>query len=844
MRFCWIPIVITSVLVLACAPGTIAGPKTGGPRIVELRVFPPVLELTDARDARMVVVSGRMPNGYWVDLTDRAVYKPAAPIVKRDTDGFFHPVKPGSTRLTVSHSGQTATMPITVKGVTNPPISFTREIMPILSRTGCNAGTCHGSAKGKNGFKLSLRGYDPDFDYHALVDDILGRRFNRAQPAESLMLQKPVQTVAHQGGLVFEPNTRFYSTIYRWIAEGVKSDTDKAKRANRLEILPKNPTMSLPGEKQRLIVIAHYPDGTTRDVTSDAVFTTSMKDVATISEGGEIKAVRRGESAVLVRYEGNYGVNEVTVIGDRTGYKWAGQPQYNYIDKLVDAKLQRIKAVPSAVCSDGDLMRRASLDIIGLPPTPDEARAFLTDKTPSREKRAKLIDRRLDSPDFAYNWTNKWSDLLQVNRKYLGERGTWKFRNWIQEQVATNRPYNEFVRDIITASGSSYEHPASSYFRVARDPNQATENVTQLFLGIRFSCNKCHDHPFERWTQSQYYHFAANFARVGFRPTAAEGDEDVYDRGSGEVNHPKTNAVMTADFPYTFNASLEKANSRREALANWLTAKENPLFAKAMANRMWSYFLGRGIIDPVDDIRQGNPPCNKELIEALTTDFIKGGFDLKRLMRTICNSRTYQASINSNKWNRDDSVNFSHALPRRLTAEQLVDAITRATGSIQKYPGVPLGFRAVQLPDSTVASGGFLDLFGRPPRESPCECERSSTVSLGQALNLINGAMTNDTVSDPKGHIAKLMKTNPDERKIVEEMYLAAWCRIPTEIEVKKALPLFDYSKKRIDEILGAAADKGDIDMPVEEAKRKIKSEAAQDLLWGLLNSPGFLFNR
>jgi hypothetical protein len=821
------------------APST----KAAVPKCLALRVQPASLALLDGRDARKLVVSGKTADGYWVDLSDSAKIRPAAPIVNRDSDGFIHPLKPGRTALQVSAAGMSVNVPVVVRSVANPPVSFVRDVMPVLAKTSCNAGTCHGAAKGKNGFKLSLRGYDPDYDYHALVDDISGRRFNRAKVADSLMLLKPTQGAAHQGGLVFDEGSRYYKLIYRWIAEGVKSDAATAKRANRIEVLPDAPKLSLPGQTQQLIVIAHYPDGTSRDVTREAVFTSTMPETATITPEGKVTAVRRGEVSVLVRYEGNYAADGLTVIGDRTGYKWAGQPELNYIDRFVDAKLQRIKAVPSPLCTDAEFLRRIYLDTIGVPPGPDDVRAFLQDKTPSKAKRARVIDELLDSPDYIENWTNKWSDLLSVNRKFLGEKGTWKFRNWIRDQIADDRPYDQFVKEIITASGSAYDHPAASYWRVARDPSIATENVSQLFLGIRFSCNKCHDHPFERWTQSQYYQFAANFARIGYKGVAAEGDEAVYEKPTGEVTHLRTGKVMTAGFPYDVAGSRSNGATRRDALAGWLTSAANPLFAKSYANRIWSYFLGKGIIDPVDDIRSSNPAVNPELLDALTADFVKHGFNTKHLIRTICNSRTYQASIAANVWNRDDKTNFSHAVPRRLTAEQLVDALSRATGSIQRYPGVPIGYRAVQLPDSTVAAGGFLDLFGRPPRESPCECERSSTVSLGQTLNLVNGPTIANAIADSDGRVIRLMQRNPAPKAIVEEVFLATLCRLPSARELANTLPLFQPNSRAIQDLQNAAGTKDK--RPTDtEAAATLRAQAAQDLQWALINSPAFLFNR
>jgi hypothetical protein len=390
-----------------------------------------------------------------------------------------------------------------------------------------------------------------------------------------------------------------------------------------------------------------------------------------------------------------------------------------------------------------------------------------------------------------------------------------KFRNWIHSAVAQNVPYDRFVRALITASGDGNENAPANYLRVIRDTSTATENVTQLFLGVRFSCAKCHDHPFERWTQNQYYQFGAFFAKVGYKP-APGGEEVVYNKDDGEVMHPKSGLVVAPYVPVGHNPSV--AESRRDAFASWLTDSSNPYFSRAMANRLWSYFFGKGIIDPVDDIRASNPAVNPELLEALNKDFVESGYDLKHMMRVICQSRTYQSSIASNAWNADDKTNFSHALPRRLEAEQLLDAINLATGTQSSFNGLPMGTKAGQIPDATASGAdGFLDLFGRPSRDTPCECERSSSVSLGQAMALINGPTT-DTISNKQGRIAKLMATNPTDDKIVEEIFLSALCRMPSEREKKASL-----------DTLKSAANKAD---------------GAQDLLWALVNSPAFLFNR
>ena len=801
------------------------------PKILALSVQPATLMLDNNRDIRTLVVTGQTAKGYAVDLSPVATLKPGAGgIVRVDGDGFVRPLKTGKTTLLVRAAGRQTTIPVTVRSVGSPPVSFVREVMPVLSKVGCNAGTCHGSAKGKNGFKLSLRGYDPDFDHHALVDDVLGRRFNRANPEQSLMLLKPTGAVPHKGGVLFAVGSPSYNLLKKWISEGVRSDADKVKRVSRLEVVPTVPNTTLPGMTQKMLVLAHFPDGTTRDVTKEAVFTSSMPETATTTPGGTITAIRRGEAAFLVRYEGAYAAANVTVIGDRKGYQWAAQPELNYIDRLVDRKLQKIQALPSGLCDDATFLRRVSIDLTGMPPTPEVARAFLADRTPTQTKRARIVDALLASPDYVDRWTNKWADLLDANSKFLGDVGVRKFRNWIRSAVAENVPYDKFVRTMMTASGSAYENPASNYLRVSRDTATATENVTQLFLGVRFSCAKCHDHPFEKWTQNQYYQFGAWFAQVGFKGGQAAGDEVVFNKGTGDVTHPKTGLavmpnvpvghVMLAAFQSTKGGTTTAAlTDRRDAFSDWLTSKENPFFSRAMANRLWSYLLGKGIIDPVDDIRASNPPVNPELLEALNKDFVDSGFDLKHLMQVIVLSRTYQASIASNKWNRDDTTNFSHALPRRLEAEQLLDAINQATGAHTAFAGVPAGTRAMQLPDAKDAGGdGFLDLFGKPARESPCECERSGTVSLGQALSLINGPTIANAIAAPEGRLALLLKANPSDANLAEDVFLAVVSRMPTTRERRNALAHFKEAANR--------------------------TEGAQDLMWALINSPAFLFNR
>ena len=781
-----------------------------------LRVTPPTLALDGPRDSRRLLVAGVNPDGSTVDLTAAATLRGEGFSV--DGDGFVKGTRDGVHTLKITAGGLSADVPVKVAHVGEPrPVSFVRDVEPALSRVGCNAGTCHGSAKGKKGFKLSLRGYDPDYDYAQLVDDLAGRRFNRADPDQSLMLLKPTTGVPHEGGHVLDPGSPAYMILRDWIAQGVKSDVGTTARVASLEVSPASIDVAREGMTQQVRVLAHYPDGGTRDVSRDAVYTSSVPDVATVTASGLVTSQRRGEAAILVRYEGAYGVDNVTVMGDRSGFAWVESPANNRVDELVQAKLKRVKILPSGTCTDAEFLRRASIDLTGVPPTPDQVRAFLADGTDNVAKRDRYINSRIDSPEFVANWTHKWSDLLQVNRKLIGEKETWAFQRWIEAAVATNMPYDAMVRDLVTAKGGSVGSPAVNYYRASKEPSVALENATQLFLGIRFSCNKCHDHPFERWTQNQYYGMAAFWGQVGTKGGVQAGEQVVFDRSAGEVMHPKDGRVMPPTFPYEHPGKTDKDGSRREQLAAWLTAPENPYFARSVVNRVWSYFLGRGIIDPVDDIRSGNPPSNPELLDWLEKDFIAHNFDLRHLMRTIAGSRTYQASFLTNDYNADDTSNFSHATPRRLTAEQLLDAIDVASGRRPRHAGVPVGFRANQLPDSSVG-GTFLDLFGRPARESVCECERSSEVSLSQALNLLNGPTIADALVDPDGRISKLLAKGPTDAAIAEEVYLAALCRPPTAGESAKATEYLSKASTRI--------------------------EGAQDLLWALINSPAFLFNR
>ena len=613
-------------------------------------------------------------------------------------------------------------------------------------------------------------------------------------------MTKPLGIVPHVGGKLMEPGDTSALVIRQWIAEGAKLSMGQPKVAN-IEIAPSNPVIQTPGGIQQVRVLATYTDGKTRDVTREAFIETGNGEVASIIEGARVLAIRRGEAPILARYEGAYSATTLTVMGDRSGYDWAASDQPNPIDRLVAAKWQRMKIKPSGLCTDADFLRRVSLDLTGLPPTSEKVRAFIADTNP--QKRNQLIEELLSSEAFIDHWTNKWSDLLQVNSKFLGKEGAQKFRDWIRASIASNKPYDQFVHEIVSATGSNRENPAASYYKILRTPEETVENSTHLFLGVRFNCNKCHDHPFERWTQDQYYQTAAFFAQVGLKKDEASGDrtiggtavegakplfEEVFDTGAGEVKHQKTGQVIAPKFPFECNYQVADGSSRRAQFAAWLTSATNPYFARSFVNRTWGYLMGRGLIEPIDDIRAGNPASIPELLEFLEHDFVEHKFDVRHVMRTICQSQTYQLAIDSNSWNVDDDRNYSHALPRRLPAEVLYDSIHQVTGSATKIPGLAPGARSASLADADAGlADGFLNNLGRPPRESACECERSSELRLGSVMALVSGPTLGTAIADRENTIKSLVDATPDDRMLIDELFVRVLNRPATAGEIEAA---------------------------------------------------------
>lgn len=775
-----------------------------GATIESLAVSPATVELKNKYDYVQLLVTAKLAGGATLDVTRMLKVTPSAKIVDVSSAGLVTARADGAGAIAISVGGKTASVSVKVTGTASDyPVDYIRDVNPVLTRLGCNQGTCHGSKDGKNGFKLSLRGYDAVYDLRAFADDHASRRVNVAAPDQSLMLLKATGAVPHVGGQLTKPGEAYYELLRAWIAAGAKVDY-KTPRVTAIEIYPQNPVIDRAGQKQQMRVLARYADGRLRDVTREAFLESGNTETATTPGGGGLMtALRRGEAPVLARFEGAYIATTLTVMGDRKGFEWKAPPTNNRIDELTALKWQRMKMLPSDLCSDAEFIRRVSIDLTGLPPTIDEVRAFLADTRDTRTKRDALIDKLVGSDSYIDHWTNKWADLLQVNPKFLGAEGAKALRMWIRGEVAANTPYDEFARKVLTASGSNKDNPAASYYKILRDPASTMENTTHLFLAVRFNCNKCHDHPFERWTQDQYYETAAYFAQVGLKAdpsskgatlggTAVEGGKPLYeivaDMPSGDVKHDRTGMVTAPKFPFPAKFTVDPKAGRRQQLAAWMTSPDNAYFARSYVNRVWGYLLGVGIMEPIDDIRAGNPPTNPELLDYLTTEFIRGGFNVREMVKSICKSRTYQLSVSTNQWNADDRINYSHAIARRLPAEVLYDAIHRVTGSPSQFPGYPAGTRAAQLADvGTTMGGGFLQTFGRPVRESACECERAGGMALGPVMAMISGPTLSDAIGNPKNDLAKLVAAEKDDAKVVNELFLRVLNRPATPQELDLA---------------------------------------------------------
>jgi hypothetical protein len=792
---------------------------------VALAVQPSAMNLIGPKSTQQIVVTGTYSEGAPRDLTafcDLSVEPPAVATV--ETGGFVRARQNGTAAIVVKAGGQTTRVPISVREFDRPQeTSFRHDVIGAFNVGGCNAGACHGTPSGKNGFRLSLRGYDPAADYVQLTRDVFGRRTDRLEPESSLIFQKALGRVPHEGGQRFAPSSLPAQVLRSWLAEGLKDDSADLPSLTTLDVLPGSGSRVLvqPGRWQQLAVLAHFSDGSVRDVTRLTVFTSSDAVVASVDAFGLVEFQQSGEVAILCRYLDALHAVRLTFLEPKAGIKWKDPPAANYVDTHVFAKLKMLSIPPADLCTDQEFVRRAFLDLCAILPSIEETRRFLADSAPN--KRSKLIDALLERPEYADFWTLKWMDVLRSNRKTIQLKGIHVYQKWLHEHIERNTPFDQVVRELLTADGSSYSNPPANYYRIARDPQNLAETTAQLFFGIRMQCAKCHNHPFERWTQDDYYSTAAFFARVrqkkdpieGGRNPQSPGAEWIYIDRAGEVVQPRTGKTMAPRFMGGSVANVPAGKDRREVFAQWLTSKTNPFFARSVVNRVWFHLNGRGIVDPVDDFRDSNPSANDALLDALAADFVRSGFDLKHVTRTIMNSRTYQLSSQTNDLNKDDNKYFSHAVTKLLSAEQLLDAVCTATDVPEKFPGLPLGTRAAQLPDGEV-NHVFLKTFGQPGRELACECERESDSNLSQALQLINGPTINEKLRNPDNRIGKLFAKKLPETAILEDLYMNAVCRPPSASEVKASL-----------QHVGKAAD---------------KRKAWEDVEWALLNSKEFLF--
>ncbi|MBL8829725.1 MAG: DUF1549 domain-containing protein [Planctomycetaceae bacterium] len=781
--------------------GTSQGAKLNGP---------------DAR--RQLIVTGKRANGDLVDVTGDVKFEATpAGIVTIDETGLVKPLADGKATVKVtSADGKTTTADVVVENYAHSQaINFPNQIVPIFTKFGCNSGGCHGKASGQNGFKLSLLGFEPGEDFEHLVKEGRGRRLFPASPDRSLLLQKAVNSVPHGGGQRMDPDSHEYRLSRRWIAQGMPYGNETDPKVERISVYPEARILGRRG-KQQLIALAHYTDGSIEDVTRMVQFEPNNTEMAEVSATGLVQTLDlAGEVAIMARYQGSVAVFRASMpLG--AVVKDLPKPK-NIVDEAVFAKLQNLGIPPSPVCDDSTFIRRVSVDIAGRLPTVEETREFLADKSPT--KRDQLIERLLASGDYADYFANKWSAVLRNRRRMpTFQRGTYAFHSWIRESLFNNKPYNEFAGEILAASGDIIDNPPVAWYREVNTVEQQVEDTAQLFLGLRIQCARCHHHPFEKWSQRDYYGFSAFFSTVAKKNGQDPVEQRIYHkRGLATATNPKTGEKLKPTGLGTESLELSADRDPRLALADWMSDAANPYFAPSLANRYWKHFFGRGIVDPEDDMRVTNPASNPELLNGLSQHFIKSGFDLKELIRTICSSNVYQFSSEPNEYNLNDKQNFSRYYPKRLAAEVLLDSLDLATNSNTSFAGMPAGTKAVQLPDTSFGSY-FLTVFGRPESASACECERSAEANLAQSLHLLNSTEVQSKLSAGNGRAATFAKDkdkSPEEN--IRTVYLQVFSRQPTADELKVAL--------------------------AHVGKLENKQQAYEDILWALVNTKEFLFN-
>jgi hypothetical protein len=818
---------ITAVLCFALGqPGGLAA---------ELRILPGNVTLSGPHASQRLLVIVEEKGQVVGDRTRQAKFTSSHPAVATvDAAGVARAAGDGETTITAIVDGMRSTGKIKVRETKAPfTWSFRNHVIPMLTRAGCNSGACHGALAGKGGLKLSLRGYDPENDHFVLTRQALGRRLDRNEPARSLLLLKPTQAIPHGGGQKFEVGSEDYRILADWIAGGAPGPRDNDARIQRLELLPESAILK-PKDTLQILVRAWYTDGHSEDVTRWAKFNSSEDLVATVNAEGKATVSGHGEAAITVWCSNLVAANRIAVpLPEPLDPKvFTTADKKNFIDELVLRKLHSLNVPPSPTSNDSEFLRRIYLDAAGILPTPEERAKFLADKSPN--KREKLIDALLERPEVVDYWTYKWSDLLLITTRRLPQPAVWSFYQFVRQSVADNKPWDRFARDILTANGSSLDNGAANYFVLHKDISDLTESTAVTFMGMSITCCRCHNHPLEKWTQDQYWSMANLFSRVALKNGDRNGEVIVQALPSGDVAHLRRGVAMPPTPLDGKSLPLDDTRDRRAYFVDWLTTKENPYFAKAVVNRVWRNFMGRGLVEAEDDLRQTNPPTNPELLDALARDFIEHKYDMKHLIRTIVNSATYQRSSRPLPANQSDDRFYSHYLIRRLPAEVLLDTYSQVTGvptlftqlnsaggdAVNNYNGYPLGTRALQLPDSLVASR-FLDAFGRPERSQTCSCERQQDSSVSQALHVNNGKTLNDKVRAKSSRLETWLREKTSNEEAVRRLYVLALCREPTESEKQKFMALL--------------ADTG---------ASTTRREAFEDLYWSVLASKEFMFNR
>ena len=747
------------------------------------------------------------------DVTRKVQYKSLNPQVATvSSHGLILPVANGQTVIEVTGNSGTATVPITVQQFTSPtPVSFRNQIQPILTKASCNSGACHGKAEGQNGFMLSLFGFDHQLDHETISKEGRGRRISISAPTSSLLLRKATGVVPHGGGYRVGENSRWYQRIERWIQEGAHLDSEAVEETIEIEVYPREAVLEA-GKSQQLQVFARGIADQPICVTHEAEYISNATEVAAVDGTGWVAVDDvPGEAAILVRYLGKVTVARIRLPQQQPTTR---PPVNNDIDKLVWDRLETLGIQASAATDESQFLRRVYLDTIGTLPTPQETRAYLADQSP--KKRSELITRLLQRPEYAQYWAMKWADILRVDKEIIKPVGTIAMTRWLTEQFARNVPYDQFVRKIVTAQGNTLSESPAAFYLVHNNPEKLVRSVSQVFLGVRIECAQCHHHPFEKWSQSDYAAFGGFFTGITRKGSTAGGTK-IFDKGGQDQKHPRTGELVPTAGLGGPPLAPEAVTHRRQALADWMTAANNPFLARMIANRLWAHYLGRGLVEPIDDMRATNPATNEPLLELLAQRLIKNGYDLKDLTQFILNSRTYQLTAETNDSNARDNQNFSHAVWKPVPAEVLLDAISQVTGIAEQFNGWPEGHRAIEIWDNRMPNY-FFRIFGKPQRVSVCECERGNEPSIVQALHLMNSTETMAKISHRQGRAVKLATSTLSDDKIIEELYLAALARLPRDEELALMRSAFQVP---------------------ETTRRK----AIEDIMWALLNTREFVFN-